>query len=108
MVCSLDRRNALFIVFFKDFEKDLIAVLLVVESVHDKNKLLYKYELRSPDKLQCNDIVVVHRKIHRRRFVLQINQIVFIRVIRLSLPKNSNHQGRDKDLFQSNLSIHWF
>ncbi|CAF2331655.1 unnamed protein product [Rotaria sp. Silwood2] len=27
-----------------EFEKDLIAVLLVVESVHDKNKLLYKYE----------------------------------------------------------------
>ncbi|CAF0725263.1 unnamed protein product [Rotaria sordida] len=27
-----------------EFEKDLIAILLVVESVHDKNKLLYKYE----------------------------------------------------------------
>ncbi|UJR33890.1 hypothetical protein I4U23_021310 [Adineta vaga] len=27
-----------------EFEKDLIAILLVVESVHDKNKLLYKFE----------------------------------------------------------------
>ncbi|CAF3339478.1 unnamed protein product [Rotaria sp. Silwood1] len=27
-----------------EFERDLIAVLLVVESVNDKNKLLYKYE----------------------------------------------------------------
>lgn len=34
----------------KEFEKDLIAVLLVVESVHDKNKLLYKYEHVNTDK----------------------------------------------------------
>jgi hypothetical protein len=33
-----------------EFEKDLIAVLLVVESVHDKNKLLYKYEQINADK----------------------------------------------------------
>ena len=41
---------------FKEFEKDLIAVLLVVESVHDKNKLLYKYEQINTNKRQRNDL----------------------------------------------------
>ncbi|CAF1268804.1 unnamed protein product [Adineta ricciae] len=45
----MGQRNLLFIEKDKNmdriaFEKDLIAILLVVESAHDKNKLLYKYE----------------------------------------------------------------
>ncbi|CAF0798929.1 unnamed protein product [Adineta steineri] len=35
---------------YVEFEKDLIAVLLVVQSVHDKNRLLYKYEQINTDK----------------------------------------------------------
>lgn len=46
------------ILFFlkKEFEKDLIAVLLVVESVHDKNRLLFKYEQINTDKRRRNNI----------------------------------------------------
>jgi hypothetical protein len=49
-----------FILFpvLKEFEKDLIAVLLVVESVHDKNKLLYKYEQINADKQRRNYIFI--------------------------------------------------
>jgi len=32
-----------------EFEKDLIAILLVVESVHDKNKLIFRYEQINTD-----------------------------------------------------------
>jgi hypothetical protein len=46
----------LIISLLKVFEKDLIAVLLVVESVHDKNKLLYKYEQIDPDKRRRNNV----------------------------------------------------
>jgi hypothetical protein len=41
----------------KEFEKDLIAVLLVVESVHDRNALLYKYEQINTDKRPRNYFV---------------------------------------------------
>jgi len=60
---STKRKTFLFFVFIitkfslfscekKEFEKDLIAVLLVVESVHDRNTLIYKYEQASQHKRQ--------------------------------------------------------
>lgn len=65
MFISLKGNDLDLIFFFEEFEKDLIAVLLVVQSVHDKNKLLYKYEQRSPDKRRRNTISA-NRGIHER------------------------------------------
>ena len=44
IVCYLLLIKFISVIILQEFEKDLIAILLVVESVHDKNKLLYKFE----------------------------------------------------------------